>query len=194
MKVCGKCHIRKPESEFYKRKDKTKGLRSKCKQCFKDDCGERRKEERKTLSGYLRLTYNNIKHRCESPKNKHYKDYGGRGIQCKFTREEFIDYILNRLCIDPRGLDIDRIDNDGNYEPGNIRVVTHKKNMQNRRPQKGKKLSEQDVRMIIYMWRTKKFTQPEIAKTFNVKQPTISAVVNGNSFKHIWRSKKCQLV
>lgn len=193
-KRCGMCCIRKPKSEFYKRGSNEIGLRSKCKQCFKGDSGERHKEERKTLSGYLRLTYNNIKHRCESPKNKQYKNYGGRGIQCRFTREEFIDYVLNKLSVDPRGLDIDRIDNSGNYEPGNIRFVTHKKNMQNRRPQKGKKLSEQDVRMVIYIWRTKEFTQAKIAKIFNVSPSTISVIVNGKAFKHIWRSKKCQPV
>lgn len=131
--ICGKCHMGKPEYEFYKRGGNENGLRSKCKQCFNIDCGKCRKKERKTLSGYLRLTYDNIKHRCESPKNKQYKDYGGRGIQCRFTREEFIDYVLNKLSVDPRGLDIDRINNNGNYEPGNIRFVTHKKNMQNRR-------------------------------------------------------------
>lgn len=190
MKVCGKCGIKKKDSEFYERKDKIKGLRSKCKQCFKNGCEEYRKEERKTLSGYLRFTYNNIKHRCDNPKNKAYKYYGGRGIKCKFTREEFIDYILNKLCVDPRGLDVDRINNNGHYEPGNIRLITHKENMQNRRPQKGIKLSERDVRMIIYMWRTGEFAQPEIAKVFGIKQPHVSDIVNGKSYKHIWRKLK----
>ena len=132
MKRCGKCKTLKPKSEFYNRGDKD-GLRSKCKQCFKDDCAHRKVEERKTLSGYLRLLYDNIKHRCESPKNKQYRDYGGRGIECLFTREEFYDYVLNIMQADPRGLDIDRIDNNGHYEPGNIRFVTHKENCSNRR-------------------------------------------------------------
>lgn len=40
---------------------------------------------------------------------------------------------MNELKIDPRGLTIDRIDNSGNYEKGNIQFITHKENNQNRR-------------------------------------------------------------
>jgi len=81
----------------------------------------------------LRNRYSNILSRCNNPGHSAYKYYGGRGIQVNFEScDEFVDYVIDVLQIDPRGLDIDRIDNDGNYEPGNIRFVTHKENLQNK--------------------------------------------------------------
>ena len=70
-------------------------------------------------------------------KNKSYKNYGGRGIKVKFACfEDFFDYVVNELRADPRGLTIDRIDNDGDYERGNIRFVSQVENLQNRRKRK----------------------------------------------------------
>lgn len=88
---------------------------------------------RKTIKGYLRHIYADIKRRCTNSNYKDYKYYGGRGIQLKFTSDEFIDYVMNELQIDPRRLQIDRIDNNGNYKKGNIRFVTVKENLQNKR-------------------------------------------------------------
>lgn len=62
-----------------------------------------------------------------------YNRYGGRGIRCKFNSfEEFFCYIVNTLEIDPRGLQIDRVNNNGHYEIDNIRFVTAKENCNNR--------------------------------------------------------------
>ena len=41
-------------------------------------------------------------------------------------------YVIDELRVDPRGLQIDRIDNDGHYEKGNIRFVTCVENNNNR--------------------------------------------------------------
>lgn len=87
-----------------------------------------------TINGHLRKVFSNIKRRCENINSKDYKYYGGRGIKCKFeSAKEFIDYVLSKLEIDPRKLECDRIDNNGDYEKGNIRFVSHKENCQNTR-------------------------------------------------------------
>ena len=44
-----------------------------------------------------------------------------------------------------------------------------------------------DVRMIVYMWRTKEFTQKEIAKIYKVGQDNVSLIVNKKTWKHIWK-------
>lgn len=71
--------------------------------------------------------------RCNNPKDKRYKDYGGRGI--KFLFDSFEDF-FEELGPRPEGTTLNRIDNDGNYEPGNVEWATLSKQAQNRRPRK----------------------------------------------------------
>lgn len=82
-----------------------------------------------TIDGYLRRLYSRMKQRCENPNDAGYKYYGGRGIEVQFTADEFVDYVVNVLQQDPRGLTIDRIDSDGHYEPGNIWFCTMIQNL-----------------------------------------------------------------
>lgn len=75
----------------------------------------------------------NAKKRCFYFQHKYYKNYGGRGItMCKQWRNSFgafFAYIGRR----PPGLTLDRVNNDGNYEPGNIRWATRKQQQNNTR-------------------------------------------------------------
>lgn len=80
---------------------------------------EHDKEYRKTLRGYVCQLLSYIKTRCNNPNYVGYKNYGGRGIKCGFTSNELFDWVtINN--IEPRGRDIHRINNNGNYTLDNI--------------------------------------------------------------------------
>lgn len=75
------------------------------------------------------------KQRCENPNDKQYPRYGGRGIKFCFDSVTEAGLYLMDLYGEnlTRDLEIDRIDNNGNYESGNLRLVTHADNNRNKR-------------------------------------------------------------
>jgi hypothetical protein len=78
-------------------------------------------------------TWKGILRRCNDHECRSFRNYGGRGIQvCKQWESSFENF-CNDMDPKPDGLHIDRIDNDGNYEPNNCRWVTPKENNSNRR-------------------------------------------------------------
>jgi len=91
----------------------------------------------------LYLVYDGIMSRCLNKKNKRHKDYGGRGITvCDEWAEDkvkFFDWAQANGY--EKGLEIDRRNNDGNYEPSNCRFVTPRENSLNRRKRSDNKSS-----------------------------------------------------
>lgn len=68
--------------------------------------------------------WGNMVQRCTNPNLDRYKDYGGRGITvCDRWLNSFEAFYAD-VGDRPDDMFLDRIDNDGNYEPGNVRWVT----------------------------------------------------------------------
>lgn len=76
----------------------------------------------------------NMLQRCYNPKSQSYRYYGARGISvCEEWRhsfKSFHDYMMPRPTAKHS---IDRVDNDSNYEPGNVRWATSNVQLRNRR-------------------------------------------------------------
>ena len=79
-------------------------------------------------------TWQDMKRRCYNKQNARYDRYGGRGITvCEEWLNDFqsfYDWAINNGYSDD--LTIDRIDNDGNYEPANCKWSTNKEQCNNR--------------------------------------------------------------
>lgn len=74
-----------------------------------------------------------IKKRCKNPKDPAYHNYGGRGITiCEHWRTSFLNFFSD-MGPRPPGMTLDRINNDGNYEPGNCRWTDRITQMNNMR-------------------------------------------------------------
>lgn len=80
-------------------------------------------------------TWSNMIARCENPKVERYPLYGGRGIKvCAQWRDSFEAFLTDMGRKPSPDYSIDRIDVDGNYEPGNCRWATNSEQQQNKRP------------------------------------------------------------
>lgn len=88
-------------------------------------CKENSQTHGQSENNYFYNLWINIKQRCLNPNNKRYKDYGGRGVTIfQPWINDFVKFeidVINEIGHKPfKHLSLDRINNNGNYEPGNI--------------------------------------------------------------------------
>ena len=101
--------------------------------------------------GRLSPEYNAYRHakaRCTNPKHRQWADWGGRGIKFLFT--DFAQFFAV-LGPRPKGLWLDRRDNDGHYEPSNVRWATPSQQNSNQRKRKPHKCAQRGRKFTYFI-------------------------------------------
>lgn len=104
----------------------------------------------------LQRRVEDIFQRCQASSHPKHQNYGGRGIRVKFKDKRELFLYLKSLhpAKEWEGYQIDRIDNNGHYEAGNIRRVSPRENILNRRntvwlTYKGQKVAKHHVWHLV---------------------------------------------
>jgi len=144
-------------------------------------------------NGKPSLTYNSwraMKDRCQNPNYEYYEYYGGRGVEVCERWQDFANFLAD-MGERPEGLTLDRIDNDGNYEPGNCRWATWKEQNQNRREVKNHKNQYLFIAMDSHGTMIASNNQHEFARQHGLNRSSITGCLNGRLKSHKgWRFKR----
>ncbi len=148
-KKCAACKALKPFADFHGRQNRKSGLSSYCRSCARiRNAADRAKDPLYDIWGAM------IR-RCDNPADKGYHKYGARGIRVCERWRVYENYRSDIAVLGARpspSHSIDRIDNDGNYEPGNIRWATDSQQAINQRIRKDNTSGHKGVSPIGDKW------------------------------------------
>lgn len=128
---------------------------------------------RRTRLHYLWI---NMRNKCINPRHPDYRYYGERGIE---VCDRWELYRLFAADVGPHpgpGWTLDRIDNDGHYEPGNVRWASRQTQARNRNYCKLTKIKADEIRNLYVNHHIR---QVDLAKQFGVTQGLISQIIRG---------------
>lgn len=139
-------------------------------------------------------TWQQMMYRTRNPKHPRFQDYGGRGITvCAQWHDPavFIAWIEQNLGPRPDGCTLDRADNNGNYEPGNMRWATRKVQSGNRRRVRTVGSAKPQATLTEEIVRECRIRaaagegQRELAAEYGVSKPTMHKAITGKTWQHV---------
>ena len=116
-------------------------------------------------------------YRCQNPNFPRFKDYGGRGITVCERWQDFWLFVED-MGERPKGLTIERINNEGHYEPGNCRWTSKREQSRNRRSNTVTQAVVKDIRRLKKLGAR----NTDIARWLGVKSIEVSRVVRGETW------------
>jgi hypothetical protein len=101
--------------------------------------GSQRKHGERPIGGATHeyRAWQNLRRRCNNPNASDYPGYGGRGISVSTRWDDYPTFLADVGRAPGREYTLDRINNNGNYEPGNVRWATRAQQAVNKRPKWG---------------------------------------------------------
>jgi hypothetical protein len=147
-----------------------------CKRCFSDSLFLNDPLRRR-----LRIIAATSRARCQNPKHKRYAAYGGRGIEWRFTDIDACEAYLRTLPnVEDASLELDRIDTNGHYSPGNLRFVTLHENILNKR------------NTTVVVWQGERMSMSAFAARFTElsHKTALNRYLNGVSLEALTKCKK----
>lgn len=129
--------------------------------CFRREFSARKCTKHGMFYSRIYAIWVGMRQRCNNPRNQRYTFYGARGIKVCKRWDNFEDF-LSDVGHPPDGMSLDRINNNGDYEPGNVRWATHAQQMLNTR--KNRHIEFDGQVMTVSQW----------AKKFGISPGTLS--------------------
>lgn len=101
--------------------------------CYRNEVTSRNKRKHGLSATRPYNAWMHMMQRCYNPRASHFEHYGGRGITVCQSWHKFENFWSDMKTTFQIGLELDRIDNSGNYSPCNCRWATRKQQTQNTR-------------------------------------------------------------
>ena len=132
------------------------------------------------------ISWDSMKQRCLNPDHKSFKDYGGRGVVICDRWIDSFDKFLADMGERPEGTTLDRVDTNGNYEPGNCRWATGKVQGNNKRSSRN--ITFMGLTRTLKQWAdgagiSNKVLAYRLANGWDMKEALMTKTDHGNGWK-----------